>query len=204
MASVRTNDEWIQDLRSDGEAQRRALGDLRCYLVRTLPKCLARHGDAPRNLAEDVAQETLIRTLEQLEQFEGRSRFTTWAATIAARIALTELRRHRWKDVSLDEMSAKGEIPLEAFEPNASRTERDLELRHIVSALHDVTQNELSDRQRVAVTAELRGMAQEEIGRQLGISRNAVYKLTHDARKKLKQGLERAGFTGDDIRGALS
>jgi RNA polymerase sigma-70 factor, ECF subfamily len=35
-------------------------------------------------------------------------------------------------------------------------------------------------------------------------NRNAVYKLTHDARKALKRGLAKAGFGVDDIRAAFA
>ena len=47
-------------------------------------------------------------------------------------------------------------------------------------------------------------MPQEEIGRHLGITRNAVYKLGHDARKKLKHGLEASGFDAAEIRASVS
>ena len=47
-------------------------------------------------------------------------------------------------------------------------------------------------------------MPQEEIGRRIGSNRNAVYKLLHDARKKLKSALERAGYTVDHVRSAFS
>ena len=67
-----------------------------------------------------------------------------------------------------------------------------------------VIDEELSERQQTALVAELRGMPQEEIGRRLGINRNAVYKLGHDARKKLKRGLEASGFDAEQIRAAFS
>ena len=50
--------------------------------------------------------------------------------------------------------------------------------------------------------AEGRGI--REIARHLGSNRNAVYKLTHDARKRLKRGLEAAGFTAEDIGAAFA
>ena len=55
-----------------------------------------------------------------------------------------------------------------------------------------------------AKLAELRGMPQDEIARHLGSNRNALYKLTHDARKRLKRGLEAAGFTAEDIGAAFA
>lgn len=56
---------------------------------------------------EETAQETLLRVLDRLDSFEGRSQFMTWVYTIAVRIALTELRRKRWKNVSLESMVSK-------------------------------------------------------------------------------------------------
>jgi RNA polymerase sigma-70 factor (ECF subfamily) len=42
-------------------------------------------------------------------------------------------------------------------------------------------------------------MPQDEIANQLGSNRNAIYKLTHDARKRLKKCLEAAGYTAVDV-----
>ena len=53
-----------------------------------------------------------------------------------------------------------------------------------------------SGRQGVAA----RGMPLAEIGRRMGSNRNAIYKLTHDARKRLKQGLEAAGYDARDLQ----
>jgi DNA-directed RNA polymerase specialized sigma24 family protein len=43
--------------------------------------------------AEDAAQEVLIRLVTNLGSFEGRSRFTTWAYTVAVRQLLRTARR---------------------------------------------------------------------------------------------------------------
>jgi RNA polymerase sigma-70 factor (ECF subfamily) len=73
---------------------------------------------------------------------------------------------------------------------------RDEILDHLRRAL----ETELTDRQRTALVAELRGMPQEEIARQLGTNRNALYKLLHDARTRLKARLIAAGLGDDDVR----
>jgi hypothetical protein len=41
---------------------------------------------------------------------------------------------------------------------------------------------------------------QAELAARLGLNRNALYKLGHDARQKLKRGLLAAGVTEDDVR----
>ena len=57
--------------------------------------------------------------------------------------------------------------------------------------------------QRVAVVGELRGLPTSEIAARLGTNRNALYKLHHDARRKLRDGLVAAGYGAADVRGSL-
>jgi len=204
MRSPRTNDQWIHDLRSDVPAQTRALEELRGYLLRALPGAMKRFGAMPEHLLDDIVQDALIRVLEHLDDFQGRSRFTTWVTTIAVRAAMTELRRRRWKDVSLEEFTADGEWILTSDVEMDADPERRAAQSRIVRAMQEILENQLSERQRTAIIAEFSGMPQEEIGRRLGITRNAVYKLGHDARKKLKRELEASGFDADEIRAAFS
>jgi len=47
------------------------------------------------------------------------------------------------------------------------------------------------------------GMALEEVAKRMGTNRNALYKLLHDARKKLKKQLAREGLQIDEILAAF-
>ena len=113
MGTARTNAEWLANLGSPGPEREAALADLRAQVLAGLPRALSPFLSPadPRfePLAEETAQETLLRVLDRLHTFEGRSQFTTWAHKIAIRVALTELRRQRWKDASLDDMLAAEE-----------------------------------------------------------------------------------------------
>lgn len=203
MRTRRSNEDWLRELRAGGPAQAIALEELHRYLRRALPGCLKSRGDVPEHLLEDAVQDALIRALDQLDRFEGRSRFTTWVTTIAVRAVLTELRRRRWRDVSLEDVTADAELAPEGIVGAEADPERQAAQLGIIRAMHEVLESQLSERQRVAIVAELRGMPQEEIGRRLGATRNAVYKLGHDARKKLKRGLEASGFDAEAIRAAF-
>jgi RNA polymerase sigma-70 factor, ECF subfamily len=124
--------------------------------------------------------------------------------SVAIHVAVSELRRRRWKDVSLDEVTAGGgRTPGRAIADDPG-PDAQSEREAILAAMHEVIRTGLTEKQRSALLAELRGMPQDEIARQLGSNRNAIYKLTHDARKRLKRGLEAAGFTADDIGAAFA
>jgi RNA polymerase sigma-70 factor, ECF subfamily len=74
----------------------------------------------------------------------------------------------------------------------------------ILAALRDGVATALTDRQRVAVVGELRGVSSVALASKLGLSRNALYKLVHDARKNLKRALLRRGFDAEAARDVLS
>lgn len=199
----RDNDSWLADLGGEGAERESALCDLRDALFGNLRKALSNHptDDA---FVEDAVQDSLIRILDRLDQFQGRSQFLTWTTAIAIRVAMTELRRSRWKDVSLDEVMADADFVPERAIDTESAPGAQAQRQAILDSMQQVIENQLTDKQRTALLAELKGMPQDEIARHLGSNRNAVYKLTHDARKKLKQGLEAAGYTATDVVAAIA
>lgn len=191
----RDNDSWLTELKVEQES---ALSDLRDALLRNLRKALSKRAGADESFLEDAVQDSVMRILERIDQFEGRSRFMTWATSIAIHVAMGELRRSRWKDVSLDDVISEADfVPVRAIDdglPDA-RVER----HAILEAMQRAIDHDLTEKQRTALLAELKGMPQDDIARHLGSNRNAIYKLTHDARKKLKKGLVAAGYTAADV-----
>ena len=205
----RNNDAWLSDLRSEGERQEAALGDLRTVVVSGLPYALSKWlspGD-PRfeSLAEEVAQETLLRVMDNLDSFEGRSQFTTWVHKIAVRIALTELRRKRWENVSLDDDSRESGLALVdilvAPEPDP---EQSVEAAGMIDILRRIILEELTEKQQQAMIAiAIQGMPMEEVARRLGTNRNALYKVMHDARLRLKNRMAIEGLSAEDVLAAF-
>ncbi len=188
--------DWIERLSGELSTRGAALADLRELLLAKLRHAFASSGD---DFIEDVTQEALLKIHGSIDAFEGRSQFTTWALTIAVRVGYTELRRLRWKDVSLEQVTGNtdaidaGRVDSQN-EPAASAIRRQL-----VEDIHAIIEEKLTEKQRDVLQAELAGMPQEEIGRRLGTNRNAIYKLTYDARKKLKNELERRGYSKEDL-----
>ena len=159
--------------------------------------------DVSETQLEDFAQESLLRVLSRLDQFQGRSRFTTWAQAIALNVAFTELRRKRWQDVSLDALLEGG---ANLAEPSMMADEilgADEDRTRLVAALRDAIDHELTPKQRAAIWGELQDMPFDQTVALLGTTRNAAYKMLHDARRALKQRLLEDGITAEDIRNAF-
>ena len=202
----RTNSEWIQDLKSKGLTQENALADLHQIILSGLPYALSRwlSPSDPRfqPLAEEVVQETLLRVLDYLDSFEGRSQFTTWVHKIAVRTALTELRRKRWENVSLDELVERDNAPppIQLTADSSPTPENITEGADILKAVQRIIEEELTEKQRQAIIGiAIQGMPMEEVARRLGTNRNALYKLLHDSRLRLKRRLEQEGLNPKDV-----
>jgi len=206
----RSNEQWIAALKQNGDrAQGAALEDLRQRLKRSIYFYLSQDRSDLRglaahelaHLADDLAQDATLRVLDHLENFRGESRFTTWATKIAIRLAISDLRRSRYKDFSLDELTADGDLlPItNRLASTASPTpekvaERDDVLEKIELALKEA----LTERQYQALVAvTLKGIPMDVLAERMGTNRNALYKLIHDARRKLKTHLEAQGISTD-------
>ena len=194
----RTNEEWLGLLASPGPAGEGAVAELRGVIRRGLHKALrGRHGTDDA-FVDDMSQEAILKVLGGMTGFRGDSKLTTWAVAVAVRVAFSELRRARWRDVSLDDLTEGGLAPPEA-EDSASRGVEP-EQDEVIGVMRRVIDTELTERQRFVLAAELNLVPQAEICARLGVNRNALYKLSHDARQKLKRGLLASGLTEDGVR----
>jgi RNA polymerase sigma-70 factor (ECF subfamily) len=190
----RTNEQWLADLRGPNPDE--ALADLYDLLVRGLRAGLGSYGGGAGANAGDFAQEALIRITGNLDSFRGESRFTTWAQKIAMNVALTELKRRRWRDVSLQELSARREAA-DREPADVQPSPEGLALQNtVLRELRRMVEEELTDRQREAVVAViLEGMPVSAVARRMNTNQNALYKVLHDARKRLKGRMEAAGIS---------
>ena len=194
--------DWVPRLKSAGDEKNLALEELRSILHRGL-MAASRNRYNGKLQIDDVVQDALVRILEKLDTFEGRSKFTTWALTIATRMAISEMRRSHFKDVSLESLT-NDSLRLEIAATNGPEHGQDEEKAAIISALRDLIQNDLTEKQRDAIQCLLHGMPVEVIAEKTGSNRNAIYKLVHDARLKLRQGLEQTGFFAEDFHSVFA
>lgn len=206
--TTRTNEQWLTDLSS--ETPEEAISNLRDMLVRGLRYTLSSRVDGQLDiLVEDFAQEALLKVLDNLETFRGESQFTTWAQKIAVRVAYTELRRKRWKDSSLEAITtpANGDgefIPLSLADQNPTPEETSTQ-ESMVALVRRLIAEELTDRQREAmVNLMIKGLSVDEVATIMDTNRNALYKLIHDARIRLKDRLDKENLSPEEVLAAFT
>jgi RNA polymerase sigma-70 factor, ECF subfamily len=198
----RTNEQWLAELRGPNPDE--ALADLYGLLVRGLRAALGGRADGVDANIGDFAQEALIKIVSNLDSFRGESRFTTWAKKIAMNVALTELKRRRWRDVSLQDLLDRRTATGRGLADPQLTPEQVAFQNMVLAKLRCTIDEELTDRQREAVVAViLEGMPIAEVARRMGTNQNALYKLLHDARKKLKLRMEAAGLSPQEVLAAF-
>lgn len=199
MQTSRDNHAWVRDLGAEGEEKEAALTELHTILMRILPSALSRwlppESSHFESFIEDTAQETMLRVIDRLDTFEGRSKFTTWVYKIGVHIGLGELRLRKWKEVSLDgleEGSQPDEMPSERFASTDPNPEAMLERKNVMEMVQRIMDEELTPRQlEVMMAISVQGVPMSVVAKRMGTNRNALYKLMHDARLRLKRRLER-------------
>lgn len=157
---------------------------------------------------EDFVQEALVKILHNLDSFRGESRFITWAQKIAVRVAFTELRRKQWRDVSLQDLLDRygaTKIRADTLADPLPTPEQLMSQQVVLATLERFIVEELTDRQRQALVAvEIEEMPLEEVARRMGTNRNALYKVLHDARRRLKRRMMAEGLSTQDLLAVLS
>jgi RNA polymerase sigma-70 factor (ECF subfamily) len=200
----RTNSEWISALDGGGDEQAAALTDLRTYVLRGALFTLQRsthyvghlRSSILSELAEDCAQEALTSILQRLSSFRGQSRFTTWAYAFAVHTALVAARRERWMILDGTE-SVRWRARDEGRPPDP---ERHAERTEILAVMRHAIEQELTLKQQQVLRALFfEEVPLDEVVRHCGSNRNAVYKLVHDARRKLKAHLMNRCFNVKEI-----
>ncbi|RME71501.1 MAG: RNA polymerase sigma factor [Chloroflexi bacterium] len=211
----RTNAMWLEALQDDGPRQAEALADLRRFLKRGVLGYLRTRSDLGNladaeldQMSEDFVQEALLKIQNNLHTFQGKSKFTTWATKIAANLTISELRRSKWRDLSLDALTEAGMSLQEILGGDSTQSpdpHTQSERQQVWAAIVDVLNNDLTERQRQVMAAvQIQHIPMAEVARLLDTNVNNIYKIMHDARLKLKNRLLALGFSTDYILNLFS
>jgi RNA polymerase sigma-70 factor (ECF subfamily) len=154
---------------------------------------IAQHITQNREDAEDVVQDAFLKAYENLDQFQGNSKFYTWLVRIAVNESLMKLRRRKTsKTVSMDEdvETEEGSMPREFadWSPNPEQQFGQSELSDI---LRKTIQGLPSSFRTVFVLRDVEGLSTEETAEMLDLSIPAVKSRLLRARLQLRERLNR-------------
>lgn len=205
-----TNQEWILTLSNPHEKQEQAIEDLRSLLLRaslyTLVTRIQEVNDLDERermaIAEDCAQEACQTVLAHLHEFRGESKFTTWAYKFAVNITLTRIRHERWKNISLDTLTEDDELDWLQWKESLQSGDNEMPVLQAEAGklIENVIRQQLTGRQRqVLKWIAFDGVPMDAVVERLDTNRNAVYKLLHDARIKVKRQLMAHGYQLEEI-----
>ena len=125
-------------------------------------------------IAEDVAQEALLRAWKSLDALRDDSAAKQWLLTIVRRENARYFERRRLETVDIDNLTAS-QAALIAEAPNEELND----LREAIYGLED-------DYREPLVLQVLMGYSTNEIGELMGLKQGAVLTRLHRARLKLK------------------
>ncbi len=190
---------WVRDLGDGAPGRDEAVERLHALLLRGARFEVARRratlphlrGNELDDIALEAADDALMSVLRRLGDFQGRSRFTTWAYKFALLEAAVKLRKRAWQG---------REIPLEPETWNLFRSaspapEAEAEVSELLRVVEQAIANELTPHQRrVLLALAVDGVPIDVLADRLGSTRGALYKTLHDARRKLRADLDERGF----------
>ena len=196
-------EEWHLDLHADGARREEAVERLQGLLLRaTRFEVFRRRGSLPQlqaaeldELAQDAADDAALSVLRRLDDFRGESSFRTWVYKFALLEASVKVRRRAWRD---REVTLEPE-QWESLAHAGPGPDDDAENAALLEAVRDGIRTALTPRQRqILVAAVLEGVPIDVLAERLDSNRNALYKVLHDARQRLRSHVAAAGFTEVD------
>lgn len=137
--------------------------------------------------ARDLTQEAILKVLEGLESFDGRSKLSTWMIRVTLNCCLSHLRRQKLRrHASLD---GEGDAAGPSLEPPAAgRVERG-ELCSIVLRALGTLEPEM---RAVLILRDMQDLEYNQIGEVLGVPIGTVKSRLFRAREALRMAAEAA------------
>jgi len=199
LAAAPELEEWHLDLHASGARRDEAVARLHGLLLRaarfevfrrrdSLPQISAVELD---DLAQEAADDAAVSVLRRLGDFRGESSFRTWAYKFALLEAAVKVRRRAWRE---REVTLEPER-WEDFAHAGPEPGDDAENAALFEVVRDGIRTALTPRQRlVLVAVVLEGVPIDVLAERLGSNRNALYKMLHDARRRLRAHVEASGL----------
>ena len=198
---------WIERLHSEGAERTEAIKSLFELLHRVAyGEALRRRGSLPPHVINDLddltrqaADDALASVLRKLDHYRGASRFTTWVYKFAVLEVSAALRREVWRGraITIGEDAWSQMVDMASVDPHA-----ETEVRELLAAIERSVAADLTPWQReVFSSVVVLEVPVDVVADRHGTTRGAIYKVLHDARRKLRAALGTQGWHSVDSGG---
>ena len=146
-------------------------------------------------LAEDLAQETLIKAHRAIATFDRSRKFSSWLFKIAHNTAIDHLRKNRPQTVPLETTEGERMDPLAVLAaPENQSPEARARGRDLAEALQETLMALRPDYREAVLLRFQQGLSYEEIADILALPLGTVKTHLHRARKQMAAALRAAGW----------
>ena len=193
MATGKLTDRDLVDRARRGDAE--AFGQL---VRRHQPRIhrLAIHMLRDRAEAEDVSQETFIRAFQALVRFDGRSEPYTWFYRIAVNLCLNTIRSKKTSRTSFSSDDPRLEAVMTETRPSRmADPPGDAHRKELYRALCAGIDGLSETLRTTLVLVCVDGCSHEDASAVLGAPEGTIAWRVHEARRKLKEFLQKEGFS---------
>lgn len=148
-----------------------------------------------REMAEDLAQDTFIKVLNNIDRYRPEFKLSSWLFKIANNVTIDHLRRRQLATVSLDgsphaATAAEAQATSLDVESRGQSALEAIESRELGSAIEQAIGNLRPEYRSCILLRHVEGRSYEEIAATLDLPLGTVKTYIHRARHELREALE--------------
>jgi RNA polymerase sigma-70 factor (ECF subfamily) len=148
-----------------------------------------------REMAEDLAQDTFVKVLNNIDRYRPEFKLSSWLFKIANNVTIDHLRRRQLATVSLDgsphaATAAEAQATSLDVESRGQSALEAIESRELGSAIEQAIGNLRPEYRSCILLRHVEGRSYEEIAATLDLPLGTVKTYIHRARHELREALE--------------
>ncbi|MBU5467041.1 RNA polymerase sigma factor SigY [Virgibacillus sp. MSJ-26] len=131
-------------------------------------------------IAEDLTQETMMKSIEKIQLYNGKSKFSSWLITIATNLFIDQQRRKKREKNWLEQEQALRKMKWNA----ANMYEEWTDVLDVLARMNEEIRMSI-------VLKHYYGYTYEEIGKMMGVAEGTVKSRVSNGLKRIRKELEK-------------
>lgn len=131
-------------------------------------------------IAEDLTQETMMKSIEKIQMYNGKSKFSSWLITIATNLFIDQQRRKKREKTWLEQEQALRKMKWNA----ANMNEEWLDVLDVLARMNEEIRMSI-------VLKHYYGYTYEEVGKMMGVAEGTVKSRVFNGLKSIRKELEK-------------